>query len=276
MAAPPPRPAARRAASSTRHLAGLRRAEARARARPRRRADRRRSRRTRRTSSGCSTTCSSPPTAARACPPCSWRSAPTACGRCSRRRRAGRRAAQPSSSAYAAGLESRRNSEQRSHSSVSPIARAAEGEQGEAAQEAAVGLVLPRHRAVALPAVAAQHVEAAVVADAGVGVDGDVVGSPSRASRPGRPRRPATPGVRRTTSRAASRRRARRRPGSTGRWVGGGPAIRSTWVMGSIVHGHGVDYHRDLRSALADDRRDRHATRRTRGRPCSRCASASS
>ena len=49
-----------------------------------------------------------------------------------------------------------------------------QGEQRQAAQEAPVRLVLPRHRAVALPAVAAQHVEAAVVADPGVGVDRQV------------------------------------------------------------------------------------------------------
>jgi|SRR6266508_1434544 len=43
-------------------------------------------------------------------------------------------------------------------------------ERGQAAQEPAVRLVLPRHRAVALPAVTAQRVEAAVVAGPGVGV----------------------------------------------------------------------------------------------------------
>ena len=52
-----------------------------------------------------------------------------------------------------------------------------EGEEGEAAQEAAVGLVRPRHGAVALPAGATEHVEGAVVPDAGVRVDGDVVGA---------------------------------------------------------------------------------------------------
>ena len=41
------------------------------------------------------------------------------------------------------------------------------GQRGEAAQEAAVRLVRPGHRAVALPAVAAQQVEAAVVAGRG-------------------------------------------------------------------------------------------------------------
>src|SRR5690242_19220173 len=49
------------------------------------------------------------------------------------------------------------------------------GERGQRAQEAAVGLVLPRHRAVALPAVAAQRVETAVVADARIGVGRHVV-----------------------------------------------------------------------------------------------------
>ncbi len=54
------------------------------------------------------------------------------------------------------------------------------GEHVEAAQEAPVGLVRPRHRAVPLPAVAAQLVQAAVVAGAGVGVGGDRAG-PRRA-----------------------------------------------------------------------------------------------
>ena len=110
-----------------------------------------------------------------------------------------------------------------------------QGEQRQAAQEAAVGLVLPRHRAVALPAVAAQHVEAAVVADPGVGVDRQVVGVRRRGPccAPGRPTRPGTPG-------AGVRPRPRSSPppssasaGSAGRWVGGGPAIRSEWVMGA-------------------------------------------
>src|SRR5689334_10611649 len=51
------------------------------------------------------------------------------------------------------------------------------GEEGEAAQEAAVGFVRPRHGTVPLPAGSAQHVERAVVADAGVRIDGDVVGA---------------------------------------------------------------------------------------------------
>src|SRR4051812_40585810 len=44
------------------------------------------------------------------------------------------------------------------------------GERVQASQEAAVGLVRPRHRAVALPAVAAESVEAAVIAHARIGV----------------------------------------------------------------------------------------------------------
>ena len=48
-------------------------------------------------------------------------------------------------------------------------------EGGQRPEEPAVGLVLPRHRAVALPPVAAQLVEAAVVADARIGVRRDVV-----------------------------------------------------------------------------------------------------
>ena len=80
------------------------------------------------------------------------------------------------STSYAVGLESRRKSRQRSYSSVSPIAGGGR-EDAPGAQEAAVGLVLPGHRAVALPAVAAQQVQAAVVADPGIGVDGQRVGA---------------------------------------------------------------------------------------------------
>src|SRR3712207_2947960 len=49
------------------------------------------------------------------------------------------------------------------------------GQQRHAAQEAPVGLVRPRHRAVTLPAVAAQGVQAAVVARARVRVGRDRV-----------------------------------------------------------------------------------------------------
>jgi simple sugar transport system ATP-binding protein len=75
------------------------------------------------------------------------------------------------------------------------------GQHGQAAQEAAVGLVRPRHRAVALPAVAAQRVQPAVVAGprVGVGLDGrgqPAVGPVGRALGQRRPRR-ARPGVRR-------------------------------------------------------------------------------
>ena len=111
---------------------------------------------------------------------------------------------------------------------VSPMARAASGEQREAAQEAAVGLVLPRHRAVALPAVAAQQVEAAVVADPGVGVDGHVVGARSRACSASAAQAAGDAGWRRTTSPGASPAARSASAGSAGRWVGGGPAIRST------------------------------------------------
>src|SRR6478735_921050 len=51
---------------------------------------------------------------------------------------------------------------------VDGVGSASEGAEG--AQEAAVGLVLPRHRALPAPPRAAQRVEAAVVARAGVGV----------------------------------------------------------------------------------------------------------
>src|SRR3954470_23827361 len=52
------------------------------------------------------------------------------------------------------------------------------GQGGERTQEPPVGLVPPRHRTVALPPVAAQQVEAAVVADAGIGVRRHVVDRP--------------------------------------------------------------------------------------------------
>src|SRR4051812_29842590 len=58
---------------------------------------------------------------------------------------------------------------------VLPDATGRGREGGQRAQEAAVRLVLPRHRAVPLPAVAAQQVEAAVVADAGIRVRRHVV-----------------------------------------------------------------------------------------------------
>ena len=79
------------------------------------------------------------------------------------------------SSACPSGLESSRNWSQRSRSWSSPMRPAAAASAASDAQEAAVGLVLPGHRTVALPAVAAQQVEAAVVADPGVGVGGHVV-----------------------------------------------------------------------------------------------------
>ena len=47
------------------------------------------------------------------------------------------------------------------------------GQGGDASKEAPVGFVTVRHRAESLPSVAAQLIEAAVVAGAGVGVRGD-------------------------------------------------------------------------------------------------------
>ena len=79
----------------------------------------------------------------------------------------------PSSRAPVA-LEARRNSVHRCTSSTSSMASAARARAREGAQEAAVGLVLPRHRALTAPAGAAQRVEAAVVAGAGVRVRLDV------------------------------------------------------------------------------------------------------
>ena len=75
----------------------------------------------------------------------------------------------------------------------------------------------------------------AVVADPGVGVDGDGSPSAARGRPPGRPRRPARPGagVRRRPGAVPASRSAC--AGSSGRWVGGGPAIRSWWVTECIV-----------------------------------------
>src|SRR5690349_15182860 len=50
------------------------------------------------------------------------------------------------------------------------------GECRDTAQEAAVGLVAPRHRTEPFPAVTTQQVEAAVVTGAGEGVGGDAIG----------------------------------------------------------------------------------------------------
>ena len=150
------------------------------------------------------------------------------------------------------------------------------GEDGETAQEASVRLVLPRDRTLALPAAAAQQVEAAVVADAGVRVDGDVVGArvALRPARPGRPTRPARPGGGVRRRRVRRRRRARRAAGSSGRWVGGGPAIRSWWVMELIVHGKVLTV--DVTQPQTTRPPRRGPRRRTRGPHSSRCASASS
>ena len=84
-----------------------------------------------------------------------------------------RRAQRPSSRAPVA-LEARRNSVHRCTSSFSSICVGRAGQGRERAQEAAVGLVLPRHRPLAAPAGPAQGVEPAVVAGAGVGVRLDV------------------------------------------------------------------------------------------------------
>ncbi|MPM22422.1 hypothetical protein SDC9_68877 [bioreactor metagenome] len=63
-------------------------------------------------------------------------------------------------------------------------------------EEAAVGLVLPRHRAGALPAVAPQQVEAAVVAGPGVRVRRDVAVTGTHVERTLREQRPAQAGLR--------------------------------------------------------------------------------
>ena len=91
------------------------------------------------------------------------------------------------SAAGAAGSDSARNVAVRAASSASPIARGRAVQRGERAEKAAVGLVRPRHRPEALPPVAAQLVEPAVVAGAGVGVAGDRL---ARGQRPLGERRP--------------------------------------------------------------------------------------
>ena len=90
-----------------------------------------------------------------------------------------------SGGAAASALLSARNVQQRCSSSVLADLAGGAGEGGQAAQEALVGLVRPGNRAVALPAVAPQRVQAAVVAGAGVGVGVDGTGrlrAPSSAS----------------------------------------------------------------------------------------------
>ncbi len=82
-------------------------------------------------------------------------------------------AQRPSSRAPVA-LDARRNSVHRCTSSFSSICAGRAGQGRERAQEAAVGLVLPRDRPLAAPAGPAQRVEPAVVAGAGVGVRRDV------------------------------------------------------------------------------------------------------
>ena len=111
------------------------------------------------------------------------------------RRRAGR--------AAASGSQSARNWRQRSRSTSSPIAAAAPAERGERAQEAAVRLVRPRHRALAAPAGAAQRVEPAVVADPGVRVALDRPPGRQRLARPAPPRAGSTSGARRRPRPAA-------------------------------------------------------------------------
>ncbi len=75
----------------------------------------------------------------------------------------------PSASA-ASGLESRKNCAQRSLLGGLPDLPGSARECGDRAQEAAVRLVRPRHRALTAPAGLAQLIERAVVAGAGVGV----------------------------------------------------------------------------------------------------------
>ena len=94
-----------------------------------------------------------------------------------------------SSSAAAVALLSRRNCSQRSASSSSPIAAAETPSMCSAAQEAAVRLVLPRDRAVSVPARAAQLIQAAMVTRPRVRVGGDRVALAERAGRQRRPGR---------------------------------------------------------------------------------------
>src|ERR1700759_3133262 len=68
------------------------------------------------------------------------------------------------------------------------------GQHGQRAQEALVGLVLPRDRAVAAPAGPAELVQATVVAGAGVGVGGDHLTLAEGALGQGGPGRRRSPG----------------------------------------------------------------------------------
>ena len=95
-------------------------------------------------------------------------------------------------------------------------------EGGQAAQEAPVGLVRPGDGAVALPAVAAQRVEAAVVAGAGVGVGLDRAAAVQRRLRQQRPGQRERRVLGRDVDRGGARRQRvprPRRPAAAG-WPG--------------------------------------------------------
>ena len=147
-------------------------------------------------------------------------------------------AAQPSSASYAVGLESRRNSEQRSHSSVSPIARADGGEQ----RRGSAG-----SRGWARAPTAPGRGPSSRCGAACRGCGGSRPGRRRRRSRRRRLRRgPARrsaaqangeAGWRRTTSAGGAPPSSSAAPGSTGRWVGGRSGHQVLmWVMECIVH----------------------------------------
>ena len=88
-----------------------------------------------------------------------------------------------------------------------------------AAQEAVVGFVAVGNRPEALPPVAAQLVQSAVISGAGVGVGGDRLVVGTRRPRPGRPTPPKPRDGRRPQSRASRRPRVRLRRRC--RWAAG-------------------------------------------------------
>ena len=130
------------------------------------------------------------------------------------------------------GRNRRANPDNAADSSVSPMASAARASAATHRKKPAIGLVRIRHRAETLPAVAAQLVQAAVVAGARVGVGGDglVVGQRLLGKR--------RPGHRRRRMRSGDDGRGFRRPSSSvsasmspGSRIGSGPRRSRVGVM---------------------------------------------
>ncbi len=151
-------------------------------------------------------------------------------GRAARRRRRLRREELPSSPRGAARADGSQSSSSRSSSArtrgVSPISGGGPGQRGHAAQEATVGLVRVGHRTEALPAVAPQLVEAAVIPGAGIGVGGHRPGPRPAPARQVSPMPPRHIGCAGGDDRRCSRRRPARLqlPVSPGSSTGSGPS----------------------------------------------------